>query len=369
MNGQWLGTFDGTNTGRIILELDDFSGKYAGTIYAYADNGALPSICIPIEINDSRNQFQLESPLIPLHPDNGDPTHWAAIADRFPGISLPESIYSNWCVEEDKLRIEWKTPLGTHGVAQLSKSNASRPSDYEPLDVDDWNKFKQFATEQEPYRYIFRGQEDSLWRLRTHFHRTGRAHILRFINTDIPALHKNLTNLTRHFFRLENNIENAAFYSLVQHHGYPTPLLDWTHSPFVAAYFAYKGLRKQRIGPDKKVCIFVFDSAAWRADLPQFPKISPAPEHFSLLDPIALNNSRMIPQQALSSVTNLDDVETHIRKAEDMRGKTYLRVIDLPSLERKEAMQQLSIMGITAGSLFPGIDGACEQLRERFFDL
>jgi len=25
-------------------------------------------------------------------------------------------------------------------------------------------------------------------------------------------------------------------------------------------------------------------------------------------------------------------------------------------------------MGITAGSLFPGLDGACEELRERFFE-
>src|SRR5207253_5065146 len=31
--------------------------------------------------------------------------------------------------------------------------------------------------------------------------------------------------------------------------------------------------------------------------------------------------------------------------------------------------EELSLMGITAGSLFPGIDGACEQLRDRFFGI
>jgi hypothetical protein len=30
-------------------------------------------------------------------------------------------------------------------------------------------------------------------------------------------------------------------------------------------------------------------------------------------------------------------------------------------------MQKLSKMGITADSLFPGLDGACEELRERNF--
>ena len=31
-------------------------------------------------------------------------------------------------------------------------------------------------------------------------------------------------------------------------------------------------------------------------------------------------------------------------------------------------MQELSFMGITAGSMFPGIEGACEELKERMFD-
>jgi hypothetical protein len=37
--------------------------------------------------------------------------------------------------------------------------------------------------------------------------------------------------------------------------------------------------------------------------------------------------------------------------------------------ERPLVMRELSVMGITAGSLFPGLDGACEELRERFFQL
>jgi hypothetical protein len=47
----------------------------------------------------------------------------------------------------------------------------------------------------------------------------------------------------------------------------------------------------------------------------------------------------------------------------------FLRIVDLPKIERPNVMKELSVMGITAGSLFPGFDGACEELRERFFDL
>jgi hypothetical protein len=75
----------------------------------------------------------------------------------------------------------------------------------------------------------------------------------------------------------------------------------------------------------------------------------------------------MIPQQAASTITNVDDIETYIRSVE-ANGKTYLSAIDLPVPDRRNVVRDLSYMGITAGSLFPGFDGACEELAERNFE-
>lgn len=88
--------------------------------------------------------------------------------------------------------------------------------------------------------------------------------------------------------------------------------------------------------------------------------------HFTVLEPLALNNPRVVPQQSVSSVTNIEDIEAYLMTRERQVGKQYLRVIDLPASERNAVMQELSVMGITAGSLFPGIDGVCKQVRERF---
>ena len=89
----------------------------------------------------------------------------------------------------------------------------------------------------------------------------------------------------------------------------------------------------------------------------------------TMLEPLTTNNPRVLPQQSISSVTNVDDLETYVDQLEKRDGKSYLSAIDLPVSERQVVMQELALMGITAGSLFPGLDGACLQLKERFFDL
>jgi hypothetical protein len=76
----------------------------------------------------------------------------------------------------------------------------------------------------------------------------------------------------------------------------------------------------------------------------------------------------MIPQQAASLLTSVDDIESYIRSKEP-NGEKYLWAIDLPVRDRNLIVQELRYMGITAGAMFPGLDGACEELKERNFDI
>ena len=90
--------------------------------------------------------------------------------------------------------------------------------------------------------------------------------------------------------------------------------------------------------------------------------------HLTVREFMPLENTRMLPQQAVSTVASVDDIEAHIQKIEGLYNKKFLQAIDLPVRDRKRAMRELSYMGITAGSLFPGLDGACEELAERNFE-
>jgi len=186
---------------------------------------------------------------------------------------------------------------------------------------------------------------------------------------DIPALQRHLSGIVGYHYDLRDPLQNAAFYNLVQHHGFPTPLLDWTFSPFISAYFAFKHIPRFGVSSSERVRIFVFDKVGWCAGFQSSGIVMPPMLHLTMLEPLALNNPRMVPQQSVSSVTNIDDVESYLTLRQMNSGNVYLRVIDLPAAERNEVMQELALMGITAGSLFPGVDGACEQLRDRFFGI
>ena len=88
--------------------------------------------------------------------------------------------------------------------------------------------------------------------------------------------------------------------------------------------------------------------------------------HLSVLEFVAIENERLVPQQSVSTVTNVDDIESYI-KSHESGTEPLLQIIDLETSERPNVMLELAVMGITAGSLFPGLDGACEELKERFF--
>jgi hypothetical protein len=214
--------------------------------------------------------------------------------------------------------------------------------------------------------YLFRGQTKQ-WKLRTAFHRRGRYDLGRFITEDITKLHRRLTARTKHVFNLGIPNENGAFFNLAQHHGYPTPLLDWTFSPYVAAFFAFRNVPK-KLERDECVRVFIFDQEKWKSDWPQFLMLNTAWPHFSIMEFLAIDNERLVPQQAATTVTNIDDVETYIFEKEREKNCKYLSAIDIPYSERNKVIKELSYMGITAGSMFPGLDGSCEELREKLFD-
>jgi hypothetical protein len=137
----------------------------------------------------------------------------------------------------------------------------------------------------------------------------------------------------------------------------------------VAAFFAYRGISNQEAESaplEANARIHIFDSIEWMNSWQPVALLTHPQLHVTVREHIAIENERMIPQQAASTITSLGDIETYIRSRESDK-KTYLRGIDLPVRERKRVIRELGYMGITASSLFRGLDDACEELKERGF--
>lgn len=368
MNGQWMGSVKGESPGLVVFELDDYGTSLNGIAHHFPSDNSLPAVATRFSLKNRESKHRIRGcRIIPIHP-----THGFALIDADITKYYPNSIVGDFAdidieiLESGDVHIRYKTEV-SEGEGTLLSSLAGSPSSLRRhSEAVDWNSFKSWAFNVEPQRYFYRGQSTPK-RLRTSFHRTNRKDISWYRDWDIPEMRRVLSAQLSHFFNLRDGDENGAFYSLLQHHGYPTPLLDWSLSPFVAAYFAFCAKPVGR-PLDDVVRIYVFDAKRWRRDLQQHPYIAHVPPHFSILDLHALENHRMVPQQAKATLTNVDDIETYLLKKSSENNHNYLIAVDLPSTDRERALSELNMMGINAGSLFPGIDGTCEAMRYRNFE-
>lgn len=366
--GQWVGISENQSaTSRV--DIDVTSQGVEVVVHIQSFNPALPLAYFSFVAPTKGNTFFfVNSSLSYLDLKTGNNLNNSALDEIFQGDAYPKLISSNWTMMGNgQLRLRWKSDTPISGDILLHMNKSIQPTEIKALRIGSWTEFKEFANKLDAKSFAFRGQENSRWRLVTGYHRTNRANLFRFVREDIPALWRSFSGLNIKFFDLKDADQNGALVALAQHHGYPTPLLDWTYSPYVAAYFAFNDKSSLPSKKDATVRIYLLDRMAWRTDFLQLSTLAVPAPHFSLLEPLALNNPRLIPQQALMTVTNLADIESYVLEMGRIAGKNYLQAIDLPVAERDLVLKELRLMGITAASLFPGLDGTCQQLREEFF--
>jgi len=144
-------------------------------------------------------------------------------------------------------------------------------------------------------------------------------------------------------------------------------VLDWTESPYVAAFFAFSEIPKYDFEKDGKVRIYILDGELWHKKHHRVFSINDPRPSFSVHIFNARDNKRAMPQQAVVTFSNICDIEGFIEHHEKGDNMRYLTRIDVPMQDRETAMKELQYMGITAALMFPGLDGTCRALKERIF--
>ena len=265
---------------------------------------------------------------------------------------------------EYSLEVEWSSvyPDGStrqdKGLLKKERLGSSKVTHEEMK----WNHFKEYALEQKD-GLIYRGQARH-WSLRTSYHRTGHADLISYLDDIIPEVEHHINAVSDHLYNAHDDRSLGALLNLVQHHGYPTPLLDWTKSPYVAAFFAFEN--ESRLKKGGNVSVFEFDEKAWAKMAGRSAQTRVPNMVLRTLELPGFGNSRVLPQQSLTMYSNVDNIEEIIQSHEKTPGQ-LIKAVSIPTSDRKAAMRDLSLMGITWGSMFPGFDGVCKQLRARHF--
>ncbi len=233
--------------------------------------------------------------------------------------------------------------------------------------------------------WLFRGQSDAGWGLESSFERAYRSvereHWGAVEKYTMSAFRRRL-----HLFDSQPPAEDDAleWLALMQHHGAPTRMLDWTRSPYVAAYFALDGdfaakptvwlidvllLQNGLYELDDKLLAALSDGRRTGSSDVFGPHVMSSGRR--ALYPVVpfRQNARLAAQQGVFLVGgDLGagfELNLRVHQRSDARWRPPFKkvVMNFTSDERLLAMSALRQTNIHASSLFPGLDGHARSMR------
>ena len=181
--------------------------------------------------------------------------------------------------------------------------------------MDSWKDFLEFIDSNVDYHhFVWRGQSDAAWLLEPTLDRE-----LKKINKiDDPLIVENHLKNFKYAIRGRRGLspiklkDDNDWWALGQHQNLFTPLLDWTKSPFVAAFFAFS--EELNSGSEYRA-IYGISKLTFQKKSKKIKKIRSSDEHsiIEFIEPFSDENMRLVSQGGLFTKSKMGvDVETWV---------------------------------------------------------
>lgn len=260
-------------------------------------------------------------------------------------------------------------------------------------DIRDKYGYHELAIESDKtYRrkniVLFRGQQSAKWRLETTLERkTEKAFsVSQYLSKATSLVHEleaytgkkwdipEMTLIQKEIGDKQGDLfgpylPHYNYLVYLRHHGYPSPLLDWSESPYIAAYLAMS-----EPSQDESVAIFVYvdnlnsGKAFWEGSAiikVHGPFVSTDKRHFmqQAWYTTATKWSKEHSQYIFCSHHDVFD-QPKRRNTQDILIK-----ITIPAIERIAALKDLYDYNINHFTLFQTEDALVKALSIKYFDL
>lgn len=228
-----------------------------------------------------------------------------------------------------------------------------------------WEQYLAAVTASPFSNWAFRGQGDAAWPLSSTLTRYFKAFNIPqqdWEQREQRALRIFKRKATHFLSQIPARDDDFEWLALMQHHGAPTRLLDFTWSPYVAAFFALERAEG--------------DAAVWAVNAKALPSVTPLRNPSFTLDQLNagktsvndqvgigepyIMNRRLIAQSGTLVVPALVGLPIEVILH---NPRAALAKFILPrGVVRETALHELYRMNITHATLFPDLDGLARSL-------
>lgn len=232
--------------------------------------------------------------------------------------------------------------------------------------------------------WVFRGQRDASWALQCNLARKRGTSDPVDMELSVTGTFKQRAHL---FLPTSREPETTLeWLSLLQHHGGPTRLIDFTRSSLVAAFFSLE----DDVDADASAVWALNGHVCHRRAVKRLRSIDPEyswlQEHHDIeravndrlgarpaqrfVAPVQLSrmNARMAIQQGLFVCLGDPGSDLFENLSPEVEDEEPVQVvkIEFPRTERGEALWSLRRVNISRETLFPGLDGLAQSLAHSF---